>query len=247
MIVDRLLLQSAYKQKIGKAHPVSEIIYKIYQFFISQGFVVEIGNEIESFNNNFTALNVDNQAFITLSDSTFYLSDNILLRSHLSPLWIHLLRDKAMPIAVLEIGKVYRHDAKGGLFRPMFHQAEGVIIDNHVSFSDLKGLMYQFIKFFFGVDRKIYFFPYWHAFTAPGVTVEINCLCGNTIQCCLCQNKRIQICTAGMIDESIFKNLGIDSARLRGIAFGLGPTRIAQVLYNLEQIQWFYNNNIGQY
>ena len=229
----------------GNKNPLNVVIDLMYDFFTKLGFNVVFGNEIETYYNNFKGLNVEDNSFITLDDATFYVEKDLLLRSHLSPIWIRQMCNKSYPLAFIEIGKVYRCDSKGSLFRPMFYQAEGVILDKGISFSDLKGIMESFVKFIFNNTRKMTFQPYWHAFTGPSVKVDISCICNHDINCPYCRgNNLVNICTAGMVDRNILNHLGYDDS-ISGICFGLGPSRLVQLMENIGNIQDLYENNIA--
>lgn len=235
------------KYKYGRKNPVIIVANQIYKFFRSKGFNVVFGKEVETYYNNFKGLNVEENSFITLEDATFYTRDNFLLRSHLSPIWLReIKRNKTkFPLAFMEIGKVYRHDSSGSLYRPMFYQAEVVLIDKNLSLSNLKEIMEEFVQYIFNGKRKIYFHPYWHSFTCPGVKIDVDCICNHDNNCVFCKGTNlVNISTAGMIDEKILRECGYDST-IQGISIGLGPTRLVQLLENVENIQEIYDNNIN--
>ncbi|RCX21020.1 tRNA synthetase class II (F) [Anaerobacterium chartisolvens] len=228
----------------GKKNPLNTVINMMYDFFKRLGFNIVFGKEIETYYNNFTALNIEDKSFITLDDATFYIEDDLLLRSHLSPIWIRQMSKKSYPLAFIEIGKVYRCDSKGSLFRPMFYQAEGVILDKGIHFSDLKGIMELFVQYIFNCKREMTFQPYWHAFTCPSVKIDVSCICNYDTNCPYCRgNNLVNICTAGMIDRNILNECGYDSD-ISGICFGLGPSRLIQLVENVSNIQELYENNI---
>ena len=229
----------------GKGNPQNIIIDQIYKFFVKLGFNVVTGPEIESYYNNFEALNIEKDSLITLNDATFYIKDNVLLRSHLSPIWIRQLQNKICPQAFVEIGKVYRNDTRGSLFRPMFYQAEGVVLDKGIKFTDLKGIMSEFVDSIFLEKKRLFFTPYWHAFTRPSAKINISCTCNHNKLCPFCGgNNMVNICTAGMIDENILYRQGYDK-EITGICFGIGPSRLIQLLENVQNISEFYENNIS--
>ena len=220
---------------IGKLNRQTVVIDRIIKYFASAGFNIIFGDEIVLYENNFKKLNVPDDSFITMKDATLYLTDEVLLRSHLSTVWIQeLTKHKNEPHAFLEIGKVYRHEENTINTLSVFYQGEGVIIGERISLADLKGIMQDFVNYMFPNMGEMVFSPWWHPFTNLGVAINLKCNCGSDINCPICKGVGlIDIATAGMINENILKVMDIDS-KYSALCFGLGPTRMTQIIENVS-------------
>ena len=219
----------------GKIHPVSQTIDEISSIFSEIGFSVEEGPDIENEYNNFTALNTpDNHPARDMHD-TFYLDENkeILLRTHTSPVQIRTMLERNPPIAIASGGKVYRKD-DDATHLPMFHQIEGMYIDEDINFSHLKDLIYKIVSDIFGTDIDLRFRPSFFPFTEPSAEVDI--LSGD--------GKWLEILGCGIVNPIVLENCKIDSNKFSGLAFGLGVERIAMLKYRIADIRDFYKSNL---
>jgi phenylalanyl-tRNA synthetase alpha chain len=222
-----------YKRAFGNIHPITRVFNEIIEIFISMGFSVEDGPEIEEDWYNFTALNIPKYHPARDMQDTFYLENNKLLRTHTSPIQIRTMERKKPPIRIIAPGRVFRRDELDATHSPVFHQLEGLYVDKNVSLSDLKGTIEIFIRKLFSEDIKIKFRPSYFPFTEPSLEVLIYK-----------DNKWLEILGAGMVHPNVLKNCNINSDIYGGFAFGLGIERIAMIKYNINDIRLFYENDI---
>ncbi len=222
-----------YKRAFGNIHPITRVFNEIIEIFISMGFSVEDGPEIEEDWYNFTALNIPKYHPARDMQDTFYLENNKLLRTHTSPIQIRTMERKKPPIRIIAPGRVFRRDELDATHSPVFHQLEGLYVDKNVSLSDLKGTIEIFIRKLFSEDIKIKFRPSYFPFTEPSLEVLIYK-----------DNKWLEILGAGMVHPNVLKNCNINSDIYSGFAFGLGIERIAMIKYNINDIRLFYENDI---
>ena len=219
----------------GKVHPVSQTIDEISSIFSEIGFSVEEGPDVENEYNNFTALNTpDNHPARDMHD-TFYLDENkeVLLRTHTSPVQIRGMLEKKPPLAFISGGKVYRKD-DDATHLPMFHQVEGIYVDENVSFSQLKDLIYKIIYTLFGENIELRFRPSYFPFTEPSAEVDILSK----------EGKWLEILGCGLVNPVVLENCNIDSNIYSGLAFGLGIERIAMLKHGVTDIREFYKSNL---
>ncbi|MBI5123935.1 MAG: phenylalanine--tRNA ligase subunit alpha [Candidatus Omnitrophica bacterium] len=247
----------------GTKHPVSKSIEEICGIFISLGFKVVEGPEIENEHYNFEALNIPLEHPSRDAFDTFYLAGKWLLRSHTSPVQARFMEKNKPPFAIVIPGKVYRPDATDASHSFMFHQVEGLVVGDSIKFSDLKGVLTVFAKRFFGEKIKMRFRPSFFPFTEPSAEVDISCiLCSgghdsrvasHTIRntqyaiqkCSLCGGKGwLEILGAGMVNPKVFKNVGYDPEKITGFAFGMGVERITILKYGITDIRLFFDNDI---
>jgi phenylalanyl-tRNA synthetase alpha chain len=242
-------------RETGQAHPISKTIEEICGVFISLGFKVVEGPEIENEHYNFEALNIPLEHPSRDAFDTFYLADKWLLRSHTSPVQARFMEKNKPPFAIVIPGKVYRPDATDASHSFMFHQVEGLVVSDNIKFSDLKGALTLFAKQMFGESTKMRFRPSFFPFTEPSAEVDISCiLCsGKPVRdaqnaehrCSLCGGKGwIEILGAGMVNPKVFKNVGYDPEKVTGFAFGMGVERIAILKYGIPDIRMFFENDI---
>jgi phenylalanyl-tRNA synthetase alpha chain len=240
-------------QERGSLHPITEMIEEICDIFVSMGFCVIEGPEIETEYNNFTALNIPLEHPCRDVFDTFYIksqtpnskSEKLLLRSHTSPVQIRVMKAKKPPLAVVVPGKVYRPDAVDASHSFMFHQIEGFLVDKNVRFSDLKGVLYHFAKNIFGQKIKIRFRPHYFPFTEPSAEVDISCIICEGKGCSVCSQKGwLEILGCGMIHPQVFRNVGYDASEVRGFAFGMGVERIVMLKYGINDIRLFFENDL---
>ncbi|MDD5135762.1 MAG: phenylalanine--tRNA ligase subunit alpha [Candidatus Omnitrophica bacterium] len=251
--------------KPGRIHPVTQTINQICSVFISLGFKIVEGPEIETERYNFEALNIPLEHPSRDAFDTFYLksSEKYLLRSHTSPVQARFMEKNKPPFSIIVPGKVYRPDATDASHSFMFHQIEGLAVSDSIRFSDLKGVLEIFAKQLFGKETKMRFRPSFFPFTEPSAEVDISCiLCsnqrlppakqgagqaeaGSQKRCSLCGGKGwIEILGAGMVNPKVFKNVGYDPEKVTGFAFGMGVERIAILKYGIPDIRLFFENDV---
>jgi phenylalanyl-tRNA synthetase alpha chain len=228
----------------GHLHPVSIIMGDLIETGKTLGFTVEEGPEIETVWYNFDALNTpENHPSRDVTD-TFYFDAERILRCHTSPVQIRYMQEHKPPIRILAPGRVYRKDSDA-THTPMFHQLEGLLIDDKVSMADLKGTLEYFVKSIFGEDRQIRLRPHHFPFTEPSAEVDVSCgLCGGK-GCKSCKNEGwLEILGAGMVHPNVLRNAGIDPEKYQGFAFGMGIERIAMLKYGVDDLRAFYDNDL---
>ncbi|HRD02872.1 MAG TPA: phenylalanine--tRNA ligase subunit alpha [Candidatus Saccharicenans sp.] len=231
----------------GAPHPITLFQRKIEKIFISMGFAVEEGPEIETDYYNFEALNFPPYHPARDSWDTLYINDRLLLRTHTSPVQIRVMEKKKPPIRIIIPGKVYRRETPDPTHLPMFHQVEGLVVDRGITFAHLKGTLEYFIRALFGEKIKIRFRPSFFPFTEPSAEVDIECIAchGQDAQCRVCGGTGWkEILGAGLVDPQVFKNVNIDPEKYSGWAFGLGIDRTAMLAYEIPEMRYFYENDL---
>jgi phenylalanyl-tRNA synthetase alpha chain len=232
------------KELIGTLHPITQVMEEITSIFFGLGFQVEEGPEIETDYYNFEALNIAKDHPARDMQDTFYIEDETVLRTHTSPVQIHTMENREPPLRIIAPGKVYRCDSDVS-HTPMFHQIEGLMVDEGVSFSHLKGIMNIFLQEVFGKDTKIRFRPSFFPFTCPSAEVDIQCVICSGKGCRVCsQTGWLEILGAGMVDPDVFNSVGYDSEKWTGFAFGLGIERIAMLKFGINDIRLFFENDL---
>lgn len=238
-------------KETGTVHPVSRTMREICNIFISLGFKIVEGPEIENEHYNFEALNIPLEHPSRDAFDTFYLADKWLLRSHTSPVQARFMEKNRPPLAIVIPGKVYRPDATDASHSFMFHQVEGLAVSDNIKFSDLKGALTVFAKRMFGEKITMRFRPSFFPFTEPSAEVDISCiLCDGSgtrgeARCSLCGGSGwLEILGAGMVNPKVFKNVGYDPDKVTGFAFGMGVERIAILKYGITDIRMFFENDI---
>ena len=230
--------------EIGTLHPVSLVTEKITAIFSALGFSVVDGPEIELDFFNFEALNIPKDHPARDMHDTFYVSDELLLRTHTSPVQIRTMQKMQPPLRILCPGKVYRCDSDIS-HTPMFHQIEGLMVDEHISFGDLKGILTILIHRLFGSQTAIRFRPSFFPFTEPSAEVDIQCVMCSGKGCRVCSKTGwLEILGCGLVNPVVFKNAGYDPDAVTGLAFGLGVERIAMLTYGINDIRLFYENDV---
>jgi len=228
----------------GREHPVNKILSEITGIFVSMGFDVEEGPEVELDYYNFEALNMPKDHPARDMQDTFYISDDIVLRTHTSPVQVRVMEKRTPPLKIIAPGKVYRCDADIS-HTPMFHQVEGFMVDTDIAFSDLKGVLELFIHSIFPVETPIRFRPSFFPFTEPSAEVDIGCIFCSGKGCRVCKNAGwIEILGAGMIHPRVFEMVGYDADIYSGFAFGMGVERIAMLKYSIDDIRLFFENDM---
>jgi phenylalanyl-tRNA synthetase alpha chain len=230
--------------KCGRIHPVIQVRREICAIFASFGFSVVEGPEVELDYYNFEALNIPKDHPARDMQDTFYIEDNIVLRTHTSPVQVRIMEQIQPPLRILSPGKVYRRDSDVS-HTPMFNQIEGLLVDKGISFGDLKGILTAFLKKIFGEGTTLRFRPSFFPFTEPSAEVDIRCvMCGGR-GCRVCgQSGWLEILGSGMVDPAVFRNVNYDSEEYSGFAFGLGLERIAMLKYGISDIRLFFENDI---
>jgi len=228
---------------LGRLHPVTKVLEEIISIFVSLGFSVEEGPEIELDFYNFEALNMPRDHPARDMQDTFYISDDVVLRTHTSPVQVRTMEKKKPPLRVIAPGKVYRCDADVSHI-PMFHQLEGFMVDKDIRMSDLKGVLELFVHRVFGPDTSIRLRPSFFPFTEPSAEIDISCVICKGSGCNVCSSTGwIEILGAGMINPRVYEMAGYDPDLYTGFAFGLGIERVAMLKYSINDIRLFMEND----
>ncbi len=232
----------ARKSAFGSIHPITETIIEIEDIFKSMGFDVETGNEIEYDRYNFEMLNIPKEHPARDMQDTFYINDNVLLRTHTSPTQIRVMKEKKPPVMFISPGKVYRRDSDI-THSPMFHQVEGLLVDRDVHFSDLKGVLSEFLRMYFG-DVPVRFRPSYFPFTEPSAEVDIGCIICKGKGCRVCSHTGfLEVLGCGMVHPNVLRNVEYPK-EYSGFAFGLGVERFAMLKHGIDNIKLFFENDI---
>ena len=233
------------KSGIGKLHLITQVSDEITEIFYGMGFETAYGPDVETDYYNFEALNFPPDHPARDMQDTFYVGDDILLRTHTSPVQVRVFEKKKPPVRILAPGRSYRCEAINARSFCLFNQVEGFYVDENVTFADLKGVLAAFIHKFFGKDVKFRFRPSFFPFTEPSAEVDISCIICKGKGCSLCKNRGwLEILGAGMIDPNVFKAVGYDPEKYSGYAFGLGIERLAMLKYGIDDIRLFYENGL---
>ena len=231
-------------QHSGGLHPVTRTMQRIEEIFASAGFSVAEGPEIEDDFHNFEALNIPAHHPARAMHDTFYFDANMLLRTHTSPVQVRVMQHQEPPLKVIAPGRVYRCDSDI-THTPMFHQVEGFMVDEHVTFADLKGILHAFLKTFFEQDLKVRFRPSYFPFTEPSAEVDMECvMCGGE-GCRVCSHTGwLEVLGCGMIHPEVFRHVGIDKEKYTGYAFGMGVERLTMLRYGVNDLRLFFENDL---
>ena len=231
------------KLPLGNRHPITIIADRIIEIFTSLGFTIVEGPEAELDFYNFEALNIPQDHPARDMHDTFYLSKDTLLRTHTSPVQIRTMQLSNPPISIICPGKVYRCDSDIS-HTPMFHQVEGLMVDEDISFGDLKGILNTFVHQIFDADTRLRFRPSFFPFTEPSAEVDIQCVMCRGKGCRVCGDSGwLEILGSGMVHPQVFRNVGYDPEKYTGFAFGLGVERIAMLKYGINDIRLFFDND----
>jgi phenylalanyl-tRNA synthetase alpha chain len=231
-------------QQPGGLHPITRVRRRIEELFRNSGFSVEDGPEVEDDWHNFEALNIPANHPARAMHDTFYFPDGRLLRTHTSPVQVRaMLRDKP-PLRMIMPGRVYRCDSDM-THTPMFHQVEGLVVDEGVSFAHLKSVLHHFVERFFERKLGIRFRPSYFPFTEPSAEVDIECVFCSGKGCRVCKNTGwLEVAGCGMVHPNVLANVGIDSERYTGYAFGMGIERLTMLRYNVNDIRMYFDNDL---
>ncbi len=234
----------------GHLHPITKISREISDIFVKLGFDIAEGPEVETDYYNFEALNIPKYHPARDMQDTFYISDSIVLRTHTSPTQPRVMEKTQPPVRIIAPGKVYRCDSDI-THTPMFHQVEGLMVDKNVSFGDLKGILTTFIQQIFDEETSLRFRPSYFPFTEPSAEVDIRCVICKGKGCRVCSKSGwLEILGAGMVHPAVFENLGYDTDKYTGFAFGVGIERLAMLKYGIDDLRKFFENNmrfLGQF
>ncbi|NNG02202.1 MAG: phenylalanine--tRNA ligase subunit alpha [Desulfobacteraceae bacterium] len=228
----------------GKLHPITQVTDSICDIFTRMGFEIVEGPEIESDYYNFEALNFPKNHPARDMQDTFFVSDEVVLRTHTSPTQPRVMEKQQPPVRIIAPGKVYRCDSDL-THTPMFHQVEGLLVDDNISFGDLKGTLTAFVHQMFDEETGLRFRPSFFPFTEPSAEVDIRCVICRGKGCRVCsQTGWLEILGAGMVHPAVFENIGYDTDRYSGFAFGMGVERIAMLKYGIDDIRRYYENDL---
>ena len=228
----------------GGLHPVTRTMQRIEDIFIAMGFAVATGPEMEDDFHNFEALNIPPEHPARAMHDTFYLDETHLLRTHTSPVQARYMLNNQPPINIIAPGRVYRCDSDV-THTPMFHQVEGLMVDEDISFADLKGVLTHFLQQFFETDLKIRLRPSYFPFTEPSAEVDISCVfCESGCRICK-QTGWIEVLGSGMVHPEVFGHVGIDAEKYTGFAFGLGVERLTMLRYGVDDLRMFFDNDLA--
>lgn len=231
--------------EMGKRHPISQIIDEITEIFMGMGFSIAEGPEVETVDNNFDALNAPKDHPSRDMSDTFYINDDLLLRTQTSPVQVRTMRNEELPIKVISPGRCFRFDSPDATHSPMFHQTEGLVVGKDVTMAQLKGTLDTFVKKLFGEHTKTKFRPHNFPFTEPSAEVDVTCFKCKGEGCPMCKYEGwIEILGAGMVHPNVLRNCGIDPEVYSGFAFGMGVDRIAMLKYEIDDIRLLFENDM---
>jgi phenylalanyl-tRNA synthetase alpha chain len=229
---------------IGRPHPINTTLHEIIDIFVRFGFSVEEGPEIELDRYNFEALNIPKDHPARDMQDTFYISEDIVLRTHTSPVQVRVMERKKPPLRFIAPGKVYRCDADVS-HTPMFHQVEGLVVDTEITFSNLKGILISFVHQMFGAHVPVRFRPSFFPFTEPSAEIDIGCILCGAKGCRVCKGSGwLEVMGAGMVNPKVLEFGGIDSETHTGFAFGMGVERITMLKYRIDDIRLLFENDL---
>ena len=233
------------KISLGNRHPLTLVMDEIREIFTGLGYQVMEGPEVESDYYNFEALNTPKDHPARDVQDTFYITEEILLRTQTSPVQVRTMEEQKPPLKIIAPGRVFRSDAVDATHSPIFHQVEGLAIGEGFTMGDLKGTLVAFIKEMFGSDRKARFRPHFFPFTEPSAEVDISCIACQGKGCRICSYTGwLEILGCGMVHPNVLRNVGLDPEKINGFAFGMGVERIAMLKYGINDLRLFYENDL---
>jgi len=228
----------------GHLHPITQITQAVCEIFRGLGFQVVEGPDVELDYYNFEALNIPRDHPARDMQDTFYISDNVVLRTHTSPIQVRVMERQSPPVRIIAPGKAYRVDSDIS-HTPMFHQVEGLMVEENTSLGNLKGILTTFVHQMFDKETSLRFRPSFFPFTEPSAEVDIRCVICKGTGCRVCSRTGwLEVLGAGMVHPAVFEMVGYDTDRYTGFAFGMGIERIAMLKYGIEDIRKFYENDI---
>ncbi|MBN3033781.1 MAG: phenylalanine--tRNA ligase subunit alpha [Candidatus Saganbacteria bacterium] len=230
--------------KRGRLHPLTQVMDEAKAIFGRLGFEIAEGPEAETEYYNFDGLNIPPHHPSRDMWATFFIKDDVLLRTHTSPVQIRVMEKRKPPLAIIAPGRVYRRDSDA-THSPVFQQLEGFLVNENVTFGDLKGTLTEFLRQMFGKEKNVRFRPSFFPFTEPSAEVDVECVICSGKGCRLCKGTGwLEILGAGMIDPNVFKAVGYDAEKYSGFAFGMGIDRIAMLKYGIDDIRLLYENDL---
>jgi len=228
----------------GGLHPITRTLQRIEQLFTQMGFEIAEGPEVEDDYHNFEALNIPESHPARAMHDTFYFDEHTVLRTHTSPVQIRFMKNRNPPLRIIAPGRVYRCDSDL-THTPMFHQVEGLLVEQNVSFAQLKGILDEFLRHFFEADLAVRFRPSYFPFTEPSAEADIQCVQCKGAGCRLCGHTGwIEVLGCGMVHPNVFKHVGIDSEKYTGLAFGVGVERLTLLRYGVNDLRLFFENDL---
>lgn len=230
---------------IGKKHPLTQVLDEIKDIFLGMGFQIASGPEVELDYYNFEALNMPKNHPARDTQDTFYITDNILLRTQTSPMQVRVMEKQKPPIKIIAPGRVYRSDEVDATHSPLFHQIEGLVVDKGIRMSDLKGTLELFAKRLYGEEAVVRFRPHHFSFTEPSAEMDIRCFSCGGKGCRLCKGEGwIEILGAGMVHPNVLRGCDIDPKKFSGFAFGMGVERIFMLKHHVDDLRYLYENDV---
>lgn len=229
----------------GQKHPLSIVLEELEDIFLGMGFTIAEGPEVETDYYNFEALGIPKNHPARDTQDTFYISDNLVLRTQTSPVQIRVMENQKPPIRIISPGRVFRSDAVDATHSPVFHQIEGLVVDKGITMSDLKGTLEMFVKKLYGENTSVRFRPHHFPFTEPSAEMDVLCFSCNGKGCRICKQEGwIEILGCGMVHPDVLSGCGIDPDEYSGFAFGMGLERIAMRKYQIDDMRLFYENDV---
>ena len=233
------------KVLLGKQHPLNTVLHELYDIFTGMGFSIAEGPEVEYDYYNFEALNIPKNHPARDTQDTFYINDNIVLRTQTSPMQVRTMEKQRPPIRVIAPGRVYRSDAVDATHSPVFHQIEGLVVDKGITMGDLKGTLEVFAKRLYGEDTGVRFRPHHFPFTESSAEMDVTCFKCHGKGCPLCKGEGyIEILGCGMVHPKVLRGCDIDPEVYSGFAFGIGLERIVMQRYKIDDLRLFYENDL---
>ena len=233
------------QRPLGASHPLSIVLDEIKEIFVGMGFDIVDGPEVETDYYNFEALNIPKNHPARDTQDTFYINENILLRTQTSPVQVRVMEKQKPPIRIISPGRVYRSDAVDATHSPLFHQIEGLVVAEGITFAVLKGTLETFVKRLYGEDSVVRFRPHHFPFTEPSAEVDVQCFNCHGEGCRLCKGEGwIEILGCGMVHPKVLQNCGIDPEKYSGFALGMGLERVVMRRYNIDDLRLFYENDV---
>ena len=230
--------------KLGKSHPISQVMKEAKDIFLRLGYEIAEGPDVELEYYNFDGLNIMSHHPSRDMWATFFIKDEVLLRTHTSPVQVRVMEKRKPPLAIIAPGRVYRRDSDA-THSPEFYQLEGFLVDTKVTFGDLKGTLTEFLRQMFGREKNVRFRPSFFPFTEPSAEVDVECVMCKGKGCKLCKGTGwLEILGCGMIDPNVLKAVKFDPEKYSGFAFGMGIERIAMLKYGIDDIRLFFENDI---
>jgi phenylalanyl-tRNA synthetase alpha chain len=233
------------RRRIGHRHPLTLVRQEIEDIFISMGYTVEDGPEVEKTFYNFEALNIPESHPARDAKDTFYIDDDVVLRTHTSPVQVRTMEKMSPPVRIICPGRVYRRDAADATHTPMFHQIECLLVDEGITFADLKGTLERFHKQFFGEKTETRLRPSFFPFTEPSAEVDVSCVFCNRTGCRVCKYSGwIEVMGSGIVNPRLYSFVNYDASRYTGFAFGGGMDRYHALKHNINDIQLYFQNDM---